>query len=514
MFEDRRTQRFALIALCVIYAAARFWRFTDSCLWFDEIFSVHAAEHEWKSLLWFVAQDLIHPPLFYVLLKIWIGIGGESLFWLRMLPVGFSILAVLPFVLFCRELKLKFGTIAFALLLLALNGSFIKYAQLLRMYSMLTFVSLLSLWLFARYFNRGKNLIALIVVNVILVYTHYYGSMLVGAEVAAILIFQRIKWRGMAVMLGTTLVSFLPWLWFVNRASKSGSELSQNIKWIARPGFTELGTFAIDLIEPVFYQISNAEPASVYRVSIPILLIIVSSIALYLSNWTNRDAEEKRTIYFLLIFALFPIVAVFVASWIMPYSIWGTRHLIIIVVPLTLLVSIAITEIRWAVLRTAAISLIVMFSAYAVVLQVARPTQIHVWCAWERLAEDVHLEVPSDQSVKIYTFENLVAYHVWFALRNTSNTSVSVIKGYEDSLTLETYFLPRGFDHVKIVELSDVQDERFWLLFRTGKVNEERPVIGALKARGYVECPSTPIMYGQTNVFNIQMVKSESACIE
>lgn len=512
MFEDRRTQRFVLIALCVLYAAARLWRLTDTCLWFDEIFSVHAAEHEWNSLLWFVAQDLIHPPLFYVLLKLWIGIGGESLFWLRLLPVGFAVLAVVPFVLFCRELKLKFGAIAFALFLLALNGSFIKYAQLLRMYSMLTLVSLVSSWLFARYFNRGKNLIALIIVNVILVYTHYYGWMLIGAEVAAILIFQRIKWRGAAAMLGTAIVSFLPWMWFVWRASQSGSELSQNIKWITRPGFAEIGTFAIDLVEPVFFQISNAEPASIYRVSIPVLIVIVTSLVLYLTAWKDRDADEKRTIYFLLLFVLLPVVAVFAASWLMPYSIWGTRHLIIIAVPLTLLFSIAVTEIRSAVLRTAAISLIVIFSCYAAILESVRTPQIHVWCAWEGLANEVRSASPENEQVTLYTFENLVAYHVWFALRNSTNSRVKVIRGFEDALTLETYFLPRGFDDVKTVDLNEVNDDSFWLLFRTGRIDEERPLIDALKVKGYSECQSMPIKYGRTNVFQLQMVTSGTSC--
>jgi hypothetical protein len=51
--------------LCLLYAAVRLWRLTDACIWFDEIFGVHAAEHTWGEMWWFVAQDLIHPPLFY-----------------------------------------------------------------------------------------------------------------------------------------------------------------------------------------------------------------------------------------------------------------------------------------------------------------------------------------------------------------------------------------------------------------------------------------------------------------
>jgi 4-amino-4-deoxy-L-arabinose transferase-like glycosyltransferase len=514
MIEDRRTQRFVVAALCIMYVAARLWRVTDTCLWFDEIFSVHAAEHDWNSVLWFIARDLIHPPLFYIVLKIWIIIGGESLFWLRLLPVGFAAAAVFPFVLFCRELKLKFPAVAFALFLLALNGSFIRYAQSVRMYSMLTFLSLVSLWLFARYFNRGKNLAALTVVNVILVYTHYYGWMLVVAEISAILIFQRIKWRGMAAMFGTTFALFVPWLWFIWKASQSGSELSQNIKWITRPGFVELGTFAIDLIEPIYFQISSAEPASIYFISIPVLLIISACVAIYISRWKDLDVEEKRPVFFLLLFAFLPIAAVFAASWLMPYSIWGTRHLIIVVVPVTLLFSIAVTECRPASIRKAAIVLITLLSALALASESFRPKQVHFWCAWEGLALDIRSSIPQSETANIYTFENLAAYHIWFALRNTPNTRVSVIGGYEDSLTLEMYFLPRGFEDVRTIDLAELDDESFWMLFRTRTVDEQTPVIDALKSKGYIECRAVPIKFGPTNIFKFQMVKNQARCLK
>ena len=64
--------------VCAAYVVLRLWHLTDGCLWFDEIFSVHAAEQTWSGMWSFVAQDLIHPPLFYALLKLWIGVGGEG----------------------------------------------------------------------------------------------------------------------------------------------------------------------------------------------------------------------------------------------------------------------------------------------------------------------------------------------------------------------------------------------------------------------------------------------------
>jgi len=278
MFQDRRTSTILTVALCLVYIAARLWRLTDSCLWFDELFSVHAAEHTWNSLFWFVAQDLIHPPLFYAVLKVWIGIGGESLLWLRLLPVFCSALAIVPFLYLCKELKLSNAVTLLALVMLAVNGSLIKYTQTLRMYTMLMFLSIVSLWLFVRYFNRGKSFAWLLIVNLLLIYTHYFGWLVVGAEIVALLAFQLIKWRRMLTMVGVLVVAFVPWMIAVLKAADAGSDVGQNISWMTKPRLREMLTFIFDLTEPFYFQASNAEPASIYTVSIPIVLIFITAI--------------------------------------------------------------------------------------------------------------------------------------------------------------------------------------------------------------------------------------------
>ncbi|MFM9903037.1 MAG: hypothetical protein ACKVQJ_00530 [Pyrinomonadaceae bacterium] len=171
-----RPYRFAIFGtLVAAYVALRFWHLTDSCLWFDEIFSVHAAEHPWNELLSFVALDLVHPPLFYILLKLWIGLGGESVFWLRTFAVLFSVASIFPLIAFQSELKLNIPIQAISLYFLLVNGSLLKYSQEVRMYSLLMCLALFSMWLFARYFFKGKSFVPLIIVNILLIYTHYFG---------------------------------------------------------------------------------------------------------------------------------------------------------------------------------------------------------------------------------------------------------------------------------------------------------------------------------------------------
>src|SRR3989440_9280244 len=117
-----RSQIAVWLLLVALYAAARLWRLTAACLWFDEIFSVHAARHAWGGLWSFAAADLIHPPLFYALLKLWAAAGGESLFWLRLFPALTSVAALVPFFLLARELRLTRAETNAALLLAAGNG--------------------------------------------------------------------------------------------------------------------------------------------------------------------------------------------------------------------------------------------------------------------------------------------------------------------------------------------------------------------------------------------------------
>ncbi len=157
MKSSEKLWQIILFAICIVYILLRLQHLTDLCLWFDEIFSIHAAEHDWQNLFRFVVQDLIHPPLFYVLLKIWILTVGESLFQLRFFPVLFSIISLIPFYLLCRQLKLNYLAIALAFSFFAANGSLIKYAQEVRMYSVLLCLSLFSLWLFLRFLNLAKD---------------------------------------------------------------------------------------------------------------------------------------------------------------------------------------------------------------------------------------------------------------------------------------------------------------------------------------------------------------------
>ncbi len=502
----------ATASLVALYVAVRMWNLSDSCLWFDEIFSVHAAEQPWGQIFNFVAADLVHPPLFYLVLKIWVGIGGSGLFWLRLLPVLFACFAIIPFLLLSRELKLRASTTVFALLLLSVNGALIKYAQGVRMYTMLMCFSLVSIWLFTRYLSGGKGWGWLLLTNIVLVYTHYYGFFVVGAELVYVLAFYRQRSKpllGMAAIVGAL---FSPWAFAVISAARRGSEIAQNISWIERPGLGQLWVFLIDVIEPFYYPGNNLEANSIYAVSIPLLLVIFIAGLIFVIGQKTGDQRTNKIIL-PATFLLSPIVLAFVLSWIMPQSIWGTRHLIIVMAPAVLLVSIFCTEILHK-FSVAALTTVVLFSAYAFFLVSAAPDRSYIWCSWEPMANDIKpFESATPRSLKLYASENLVAYHVWFATRNISNVKVSVVRGGESFVEDQTYFLPRQFDDIRRTTVDEIIDPNIVIFFRTEPPVLKGWLLTALAEKGYTPCPSRVNAIAPSTAYRIEMIKQPGNCL-
>jgi hypothetical protein len=499
------------VSICILFAAARLWRLDASCLWFDEMFSVQAAEMPWSGMFQFLALDLVHPPLFYVLLKVWIGIGGSGIFWARLLPVLFGCLAIIPFVLLCRELRQSTRVTLLSLFLLAANGSLIKYAQEVRMYTLLMLVSLCSLWLFARYLNRGKGFAALVAVNVLAVYIHYYSWAFSGCEVLTVLIFDRQKAKRILLMAGIVFAAFIPWAYVILTTARDGY-LAENIAWIKRPTFRVLFDYFFDLIEPFFFQTSSAEPASVYLVTIPLLILIFIAACAAAASW-KEERLQRNVIGMLAIFSIATLAAVFVASWVLPYSVWGTRHLIIIVAPVMLLISNAFFAVPSGWGKGVLTALLTTLVTVAGVLALRREAPAYVWCGWEPLVTAVSSPVSGREPIEVFASENLAAYHTWFATRGSDRFRVHIVPAPEGEFVDREYFPPRGFEGVKKTELDEITEPRILVIYR-----RERPFMTEwlrlrLEAKGYTACSPRSIEFGPSTIVRLEMKKGVDDCI-
>ena len=547
-----RAQLAVTILLVALYVAARLWRLTASCLWFDEIFSLHAARHTWGGMWRFAAADLIHPPLFYALLKIWTAAGGDSLLWLRLFPALTSVLALVPFLLLARELRLGAAATDVALLLMAADGYLIKYAQEVRMYSLLLTLTLLSLWLFAKLLNAERTtrglFLALFFVNLLLVYTHYYGWLVVACEAAYLLFRDRRKLPTFLPASAALAILYVPWVAACARASAEGGGLAQNIGWIARPVARDLWQFFALLNEPFYFRQSSDEPLyarggaplGLLLVGLPVLILLLRTPmrrrheAAQAENAdgenTKRDDDGGRgtrndehgrrdddehearddggrteALLFLSFFTALPVALAFAASYALPQSVWGERHLIVVAAPYALLAGVALARLRPFWLKSGLLIILCCWFLAVGALSLARREGTYIWCAWGSLAASAATdEARSDlnaaaqttqsdstasaaQTVTVYAFEDLVAYHLWFALDGDGarRFRVVVLKGLPGLIEDPAYFLPRRFDGVGVARADSINDGRFWAAFRDAAWDESHEPLKTILARGY-----------------------------
>ena len=243
----------ALWALVALFVAVRAWNLTAFGLDSDEVFSVSTARLGWGDLTSALVYDVVHPPLFYGLLKLWIAIGGTSLLWVRMLPFLLSAAALVPLFLIFKKLDLSPAARILALALIAVNDYQVFHSRYVRMYSLLFLLSLVSLYLFLEWTEKGgrRSALLLAVADILLVYSHYYGWMLIAAEGVALAWGARRRLKQYAAVCAGVAGAFLPWAAAVALSAGAKGGLEPNLRWIQRPGPGDLLWFYAGLNGPL-----------------------------------------------------------------------------------------------------------------------------------------------------------------------------------------------------------------------------------------------------------------------
>lgn len=356
----------ALIAgIIVLFVAARLWNLGSYNLWGDEIFSLHSARMSLFDLIRRLITDGAQAPVFYLVLKVWIAIGGESALWLRLLPVIISVITLIPFFLLCRELKLGIAEMALALLLISVNGYLIYYAQEIRPYCLLVLLTVCSLWFFVRFFNapaaRHSQLVVLLIVNTLLVYTHYFGWLVIGVQLIFLVLTKRQKLLPFGVTVALTALFFSPWAYAVLLRFKTRTGgVGQTLGWIPQPRASHLISFFT-----VFTGQLNFPGARYLG-----LLLFGGPVVLW--GWRvskSRDGAQaalrSTTFWLLCLLSFLPVAIAFAWSRVSEDSVWVDRYLIIIAVPLILLVAISFLAIRPNWLRIVAVIILAVWSILA-----------------------------------------------------------------------------------------------------------------------------------------------------
>jgi hypothetical protein len=361
-------------------------------------------------------------------------------------------------------------------------------------------LSVVSIFLFQQFLKHSsarKHLFTLTAINLLLVYTHYYGWVLLAVEGLIVLIWRRHQVVKFLLSVAALFVAYVPWIYEVAVSREPGRGLAQNLGWIPRPGFRDLLQFFVVASKPFLFTQSTLD--RIYDALSLWAVLLLFAIPLSIFFWqTFRTHREREKEPWVVMLALMPLIVAFAMSWILPYPVWGTRHLIVCAAPLAIISAVAILRLRANWIRIAISVMLGCWILFAAMIFVVRPAQQFTWCTWEGLVEGEgwsshrSLELPSTEGQPaakppIYVFEDLVAYHIWFA--GTQNgrqpNDVTVIKGVPGLYEDPAFFLPRRFDEIKVGDASQIKGDYIWVAFRAARWDESRPPVSLLQSMGY-----------------------------
>jgi uncharacterized membrane protein len=198
----------ALAVLVVVGAWLRFYGIGAKSLWFDEALSWQLLQFPWDEMIARTAEPYTtHPPAYFVLLRLWTGVWGDSETALRSLAAVAGLLAVVGAYFLTRELqtfpqpdaiRLAPGTPLLATCLVSLSVLHIHASQQVRSYSVgsAIYLGVCIALLRALRTGSGPAWITFSVLGLLFCYTHHLALFHLAALVLFVALYLgRQLWR-------------------------------------------------------------------------------------------------------------------------------------------------------------------------------------------------------------------------------------------------------------------------------------------------------------------------------
>lgn len=231
-----------VLLLSILAFALRIFQLATQSFWYDEAFSVYLARFDLGTITARTAAD-IQPPFYYYLLNVWMLFVGDSEFAVRFLSLVFGVLTIPLMYVTARRLFNSTAAL-FAALIATFSALYVWYSQEARMYTLITFLGLLSSYALLRATSpqpspsQGEGArwwLVFVVANVAAVYTHYFAFALLAFQfLYALYILLRRRSSSLVRPLAAfalIFIAFAPWLPFMlNRLGEDASYFRGDLK--------------------------------------------------------------------------------------------------------------------------------------------------------------------------------------------------------------------------------------------------------------------------------------------
>jgi uncharacterized membrane protein len=344
------------VATAVVLATTlvlRFW--TRSDLWLDEALTVNIARQPLHQLPSLLRRDGA-PPLFYLLLHVWMGWFGQSDLAVRSLPGVLGVIT-LPLAWLAGR-RVGGRTVGWAALLLVATSPFaVRYDTEARMYSLVVLLTVLGVLALDRSLRvpRPGNLVAVAVVTALLLYSHYWSLYLVGTTMLWLAWTAwrgRPTWRrGARASLAAAAVgclAFVPWVpVFLFQSAHTGTP------WATPANFAAM----------VNAVASFAGGGTSQGRALALIFFALVGLALFGTAVDRRHIDldlATRPLGRPMAVAVGGTLAAAIVGGFVSNSAFDARYASVVFIPLILLVSIGLTTFRDRRVRTAILAVAVV----------------------------------------------------------------------------------------------------------------------------------------------------------
>ena len=216
-FKGKRCRRWLLVGLSALAFALRVQGLSFQSLWRDEVDSIRFAGQPLPQLLHAFAAPGQNGPLYFLLLRPWLLVGGESEFSLRFFSAVFGVLAIpLVYRVSLRLFPRQAWAAVVAALLAATSPYLVWYSQEGKMYALLVAAVLLSVERLLAAMQGGgwRRWLGYVMITSLACYIHLVSALIVPAQVPIFFALRgwsnRSARKAFVTSLGVLVIPYLP----------------------------------------------------------------------------------------------------------------------------------------------------------------------------------------------------------------------------------------------------------------------------------------------------------------
>lgn len=277
-------------------------------LWNDEYVSWSIAAVPFFDGFWNAVKSQCHMPFYYLYLKFFMSLFGQSDLVLRLTSVLAGVLSIGAMYFVGKEKDEKTGLICAGLT--SISAFLIYYSQEVRFYSILFFFSAMALLFTIRCLKSPsrKNLIVFVVSSFLILFTHTIGFVFVFFNLLFLSIALFSKFKKQIIILWSTIcvcgIALCPLILKIF-GTQSFSQ------WWGHFSVSKIGFLLTDYFSPVITNLTNAPDNFFYAPQNLIFMLIPVGIAVYGIYLACRK-DKKNSLLFSI--ALCFLVVLFGAS--------------------------------------------------------------------------------------------------------------------------------------------------------------------------------------------------------